>query len=127
MGFPQKFEVLLASKGLSAAAFAKACKCKTSESTVRRWANGETEPSLAEAYEIGKYFDVSLEYLADDSFIEPPDFSDVRKEIAKIVNAIGPLAAHARLTLGDTTLGAGPIGRLDTHGRPDNHDSKRKK
>ena len=75
---------------------------RVSKSALNRWINGESVPSVEEAWRLAKVLEVPLEWLAADDDQETPPASPVSEEEGKIlwmVRTIGTDEAARRLAL----------------------------
>ena len=75
----ERLEICYKEKGLTRTAFAKDIGIK--ESTIRNWSRKDSIPSVANIYEIAKYFGVPMEYLlgVEDSPIDDDEAAMILK------------------------------------------------
>jgi transcriptional regulator with XRE-family HTH domain len=122
MQLPAKLKKLRTDSGLSRQAVADLIAAVTgelSESTVRRWENGEAVPDLREAAVLAYAYGVSIDHLADDAQDEPgPAFTEAEAAAVKLVRALELSEPEVLRRLSTPSGGRVPIVRDPLPGAP---------
>lgn len=96
----EKLRELMKSRNLKPPDLAREMGNDPSRTTIYNWSSGTARPDLISALRLARYFDVSLDYLADDEMDNPPlapdsEITEDDRKILFVVHSLEMPAAEA--------------------------------